>query len=223
MKTTVENYTEVQDIENQYKDFILNGQHPCVMAKAMFKMNKYQLKVYEDMDDPNILKTLLSDLNQYIDGYNFEDSNFESFLAVFPNNYFSNEISFEKALWNTLQNLHEMDQCEWDHRVSDDPDDPQFSFSLNGRAFYIIGMHPESSRMARQTPYTTLVFNLHWQFEKLREIGTYQKVKNMIRKNDEGLQGSINPVLNDFGDDSETKQYSGRKVETQWKCPFHKK
>ena len=223
MKTTVENYTDVQDIENEYKDFILNGKHPCVMAKATFRMNKYHLKVYDEMNDPNILKNLLSDLKHYIEEYNFEDNNFESFLAVFPNNYFIDEISFEKALWNTLQSLHEIDQCEWDHRVSDDPDDPNFSFSLNGRAFYIIGMHPESSRMARQTPYTTLVFNLHSQFEKLREIGTYQKVKSTIRKNDETLQGNINPVLDDFGDDSETKQYSGRKVETHWKCPFHKK
>ena len=186
-------------------------------------MNKYYLKVYEDMDDLSILKKLLEDLSHYIDQYNFTDNSFESFLAVFPNNYFPDEVSFEKGLWNALQNLHDLDNSEWDHRVSDDPDDPYFSFSLNGRAFYIIGMHPESSRMARQTPYTTLVFNLHWQFEKLREIGTYQNVRNMIRKNDENLQGSINPVLKDFGDNSETRQYSGRKVEAEWKCPFHKK
>lgn len=223
MKTTLEAGTEVQNIENQYKDFILNGQHPCIMAKAMFKMNKFHLQVYEDMQAPECLKTLIADLDHYISQYDFEGNGFESFLAVFPNNHFSEEVSFENNLWSTLQKLHELDQCEWDQRVSDDPDNPYFSFSLNGRAFYIIGMHPASSRMARQTPYTTLVFNLHWQFDKLREIGTYQKVRDTIRQNDEVLQGSINPVLNDFGNDSETRQYSGRKVEADWKCPFHKK
>lgn len=223
MKSTLESPTEVRNIEIQYKDFILNGQHPCIMAKAMFKMNKYHLKVYEEMNDRHSLETLIKDLEQYISQYNFEGNGFESFLASFPNNHFSDEISFENSLWNTLQKLHELDHCEWDQRVSDDPENPFFSFSLNGRAFYIIGMHPESSRMARQAPYTTLVFNLHWQFDKLRELGTYQNVRDTIRKNDEALQGSINPVLHDFGSDSETRQYSGREVESDWKCPFHKK
>ena len=223
MKATLQPVTAVQDIENQYKDFILNGQHPCIMAKSIFKMGKYQLKIYEDMDDIPSLKKLIDDLEQYISTYDFEGKAFESFLAVFPNNHFDDEVGFERSLWLTLQKLHELDHCEWDHSVSDDPDNPLFSFSLNGRAFYIIGMHPESSRMARQTPYTTLVFNLHCQFDKLREIGTYQTVRDNIRKNDQLLQGSINPVLNDYGNDSETRQYSGRNVEDQWKCPFHKK
>jgi len=223
MKSTLQPITAVQDIENQYRNFILNGQHPCIMAKSIFKMEKYKLKIYEDMDDVKSLTKLIDDLDQYISNYNFEGKGFESFLAVFPNNYFDDEIGFERSLWLTLQKLHELDHCEWDHSVSDDPDHPLFSFSLNGRAFYIIGMHPESSRMARRTPYTTLVFNLHCQFDKLREIGTYQTVRDNIRKNDQLLQGSINPVLNDYGNDSETRQYSGRKVEDQWKCPFHKK
>lgn len=214
---------DVQVIENQYKDFILGGGHPCIMAQAMFKMDKFHLKVYQDMNDFGSLKILISDLNEFISQYDFEGTGFESFLAVYPDNKFNDEVSFENNLWNTLQKLHELDECEWDQRVSDDPDNPYFSFSLNGRAFYIIGMHPASSRMARKTPYTTIVFNLHWQFEKLREIGTYQKVRDTIRKNDEGLQGYINPVLKDFGDDSETRQYSGRNVEDEWKCPFHKK
>ncbi|MBW7674172.1 guanitoxin biosynthesis heme-dependent pre-guanitoxin N-hydroxylase GntA [Chryseobacterium chendengshani] len=223
MKAMIEAEKEVLNIENQYKDFILNGQHPCIMAKAMFKMDKYQLQVYENMHNSASLEMLLAHLNHYIGQYNFGGESFESFLAVFPNNQFEDEITFEKNLWNTLQELHELDSCEWDEGVSDDPDDPYFSFSVNGHAFYIIGMHPSSSRIARKAPYTTLVFNLHCQFDKLREMGTYHAVRDIIRKNDHDLQGSINPVLKDFGDDSETRQYSGRNVEEQWKCPFHKK
>jgi len=66
-------------------------------------------------------------------------------------------------------------------------------------------------------------FNLHWQFEKLREMGVYHKVRDKIRKRDTALQGNINPMLADFGDSSEAKQYSGRKVGGKWKCPFHSK
>lgn len=215
--------TEIQTLEDQYRDFILNGHHPCVMAKATFKMDKYHLKEYEDLRDAATLEKLLADLAHFIQNYDYEQNGFESFLAVFPNNHFADEISFEKALWRTLQKLHELDSSDWDSSVSDNPEDPHFSFSLGGRAFYIIGMHPHSSRMARQTPYTTIVFNLHSQFDKLREIGTYSKVRDTIRKNDELLQGSINPVLQDFGNDSETRQYSGRNVGAEWKCPFHKK
>ena len=41
------------------------------------------------------------------------------------------------------------------------------------------------------------------------------------RARDLALQGSINPNLADFGTAPETRQYSGRKVEAGWKCPFH--
>ena len=223
MNTTVRTGSKVHSIEEDYKNFILNEEHPCIMAKSIFKMEKYHLNVYDDMFDKKIHHKILTDLKNYIDQYDFNGNQFESFIAVFPNNKFANESDFEDALWNTLQPLHEVDDHNWDSTVSDDGESPEFSFSLGGKAFYIIGLHPESSRMARQAPYTTLVFNLHHQFEKLREMGTYHAVRDTIRKNDATLQGHINPVLEDYGEDTEAKQYSGRKVEENWKCPFHKK
>lgn len=221
MKIAEHQKTDIQTIENAYRNFIVVEDHPCIMAKTLFKMGKAHIKVYKDLEDRCELQQLIQDLKIYLEQYDFEANNFQSFLAVFPNDHFATEISFEDALWKTLQSLHELDDCEWDPTVSKDPEDPQFSFSLIGRAFYIVGLHPESSRMARQAPYTTLVFNMHWQFEKLREMGTYHAVRNTIRNNDEALQGNINPVLKDFGNDTEAKQYSGRNVEEGWKCPFH--
>ena len=35
------------------------------------------------------------------------------------------------------------------------------------------------------------------------------------------LQGSINPVLSQFGKGSEAIQYAGRAVAADWRCPFH--
>jgi len=218
----METMTPTQDaVESEFKEFIVAQNHPCIMANTVFQMNGYHLKVYDDILSENNIKPVLSDITNYLENYDFTSNKFESLIVCFTQNNFQTEFEYEKALWRFLQRLHDNDDAPWDPNVSADPDDPNFSFSLKGKAFYVIGMHPNSSRLARQAPYCTVVFNLHWQFEKLREMGTYQAVKNRIRSRDEALQGSINPVLTDFGDASETKQYSGRRVEQAWKCPFH--
>ena len=66
-----------------------------------------------------------------------------------------------------------------------------------------------------------LVFNLHEQFERLREEGRYERMRERILSRDLALSGSINPILARFGETSEARQYSGRLVERDWRCPFH--
>ena len=210
-----------EQIKAEYAEFILENEHPCIMAKTIFAMDQFTLKTYEDFGSMEASARLLKDLKEYIEAYDFESNDFKTFLAVFPNSPEYSEISFEELLWKQLGNIHKLDNEQWDPAVSDDPKDENFSFSIAGKAFYVVGLHPNSSRKARQSPYTTLTFNLHWQFEKLREMGTYQKVRDRIRDRDVALQGSINPMLEDFGNNSEAKQYSGRKVDKEWKCPFH--
>lgn len=210
-------------IEQEYRDFVIKENHPCIMANAVFNMDNFHLKIYEDMVSDEVVELMLKDVEDYLTQYDFDSNEFESLLLCFPYNHFDSEIKFETALWGLLQKLYDGDNHQWDKKVSDDTEDSNFSFSIKGRAFYIIGMHPESSRLARRSPYPTLVLNLHWQFEKLREMGAYQTVKKRIRRRDRKFQGSINPVLRDFGTDSEAKQYSGRAVEEQWQCPFQKK
>lgn len=213
--------TAKETIENEYREFIIENQHPCIMANTVFSLNNYSLKVYDDINSREIIEPILADIDNYIKNYDFNSKQFESLIFSFPQSNFNSELDFEKSLWAFLQRLHNHDNKEWDSNVSKDPNDPDFSFSVKGKAFYIIGMFPESSRIARQSPYCTVVFNLHWQFEKLREMGKYTMVRDRIRMRDKELQGFINPVLKDFGTDSETKQYSGREVESNWKCPFH--
>ena len=84
----------------------------------------------------------------------------------------------------------------------------------------MIGLHPNASRPARRFRYPTLVFNSHEQFERLRQDGRFEKMKQIIRARDEALAGSVNPMLADFGSGSEAAQYSGREVGPDWKCPF---
>jgi FPC/CPF motif-containing protein YcgG len=95
-----------------------------------------------------------------------------------------------------------------------------FSFSLAGNAFFIVGLHPEASRVARRFAWPTLVFNAHVQFEMLKRDGQFLSLQSKIRQRDIALQGSINANLADFGHHSEARQYAGRETEADWKCPF---
>ncbi|MBC8051242.1 MAG: YqcI/YcgG family protein, partial [Chitinophagales bacterium] len=65
-----------------------------------------------------------------------------------------------------------------------------------------------------------MVFNLHDQFEQLRSSGAYEKMRETILKRDAAVAGSINPMLSQFGETSEARQYSGRVVNENWVCPF---
>lgn len=207
-----------------FDHFVLEKDHPCLMAQTVFSMDKVDLHEYDDFGTKETAKVILKDLKNYIGGYDFESNEFQTFLTAFKGKQDYSEEEFENTLWQQLQYLHEIDDSPWDKAVSPDPENGNFSFSLGGRAFYMVGMHPNSSRKARQSPYPAIAFNLHWQFEKLREMGTYHTVRDKIRERDTELQGNINPMLEDFGKKSEVRQYSGRKVGEKWKCPFlHKK
>ncbi|MUP44708.1 YqcI/YcgG family protein [Gramella sp. BOM4] len=209
------------NLKEEFKDFILERDHPCIMAQSVFSRDEVELHAYSDPASRSSARELLKDLEEYIAGYDFDSNDFRTFIAVFPNSPKYSEIEFENKLWELLGNLKKFDDQPWDREVSSDPEDEHFSFSIGGKAFYIVGMHPEASRKARQSPYFSIAFNLHWQFEKLREMGTYQTVRDRIRDRDRELQGAINPMLEDFGEKSEARQYSGRAVGEKWKCPFH--
>lgn len=215
------NNTDNIQNKDKFTNFILKQNHPCVMAQSVFAMGNLDFYTYENFGSKKATKNILMDLKNYLSNYDFNAKEFFSFIAVFSDGKQYSEKEFEVLLWQQLNLLQEADETAWDKEVSDDPENGNFSFSLLGKAFYIVGMHPNSSRQARQSPQPTIVFNLHGQFEKLRKMGAYHTVRDKIRQRDEELQGTINPMLKDFGDDSEAKQYSGREVGGEWKCPFH--
>lgn len=211
----MKNYTE-----SRIREFILDD-HPCVMAQSVIADESVTIKSYEGMKSSESLHELLVDLENYKNSQNSKLLDFESFIAVFKNDKFLTEIAFENALWTLLKALANLDESSWDPATSSNPDDPTFSYSLFTTAFYIVGMHPMSSRFARKSPYTCVVFNLHSQFETLRSKNRYTRVRDLIRRRDTQFQGFINPVLEDFGTTTEARQYSGRQVDQDWKCPFN--
>jgi len=212
--------SEEQAIELAFKDFVVTKDHPCMMAQTVFGQDHLDLHTYEDFPSRKTAQKIYTDLKKYIENYDFESNEFYTFLAVFKDSKSFSETSFETALWKQLEFLHNIDDFAWDPNVSSNPEDKEFSFSIAGKAFYMVGMHPNSSRKARQSPYPAIAFNLHWQFEKLREMGAFNTVRDKIRERDIALQGNINPMLENFGENSEARQYSGRKVGEEWKCPF---
>ena len=126
-------------------------------------------------------------------------------------------------MWSQLWRIHKLDVLAGNppaSDVSDDVDDRNFSLSMAGHPFFLIGLHPQASRLARRFSHPVLVFNSHRQFEKLRRDGRFEKMQAATRTRDIELQGSVNPNLADFGEASEARQYSGREVESDWRCPF---
>lgn len=210
-------------IKKQFKEWILQEDHPCIMAQTVFSQNSFKIDTYGELGIAKNAGKLLKDLDEYIQNYDFNSNDFQTFIAVFPDSKIECEDEFELLLWKQLSDLAKADTKPWDSEVSNNPESKNFSLSLAGRAFYIVGMHPKSSRIARRSPYPSIAFNLHHQFEKLRDMGVYHNVRNKIRERDKTLQGSINPTLKDFGESSEARQYSGKVATEEWICPFQSK
>lgn len=205
-----------QDIEK----FILQEGYPCVGAQAAINGKTFSIGVFKTMEEREDIKNLALGLENYIDFMEGKASNLQTYLAVFPHIIISDEVEFEEQLWNLAQNLHEIDTSEWATSVDYEANSPDFSFSFGGKAFFMVGMHPKSSRRARRFKYPIIAFNLQAQFDELRKKGRYEIMKKATRDREIKFDGSINPMLADFGQGSQAAQYSGRKVESNWKCPF---
>ncbi len=210
-------------LAHRFRSFITDRSFPCVGAKAALQRDGMRFIVARDFrsawDDLRILPGLL-DLAK---SYRAEPELFQSLVVLFEKGAPRDERRFEQGLWTRLQSLSDKD--EWlgqraDPRVSHDPDDPHFAMSFGGEAFFVVGLHPQASRPARRFDTPAMVFNLHDQFETLRAEGRYDKLRDSIMGRDKAMAGSTNPMLADHGSVSAARQYSGRAVEKNWRCPY---
>lgn len=201
--------------------FIGAPDFPCVGAKSALNKHRLRFGHYAGLCDESSVKHLCADLIAFSDEFPTPGTEPVSFVAAFgPAEV--DEARFESLLWRHLQLIHDTDKLSfaWDPSVSADPAHHDFSLSIAGRAFFVVGLFPRSSRMARRAPMPCLVFNFHEQFLSLKESGKYRSMQTATRARDTELQGSVNPVLARFGEASEARQYSGRAVEENWLCPF---
>lgn len=213
-------------IVERFKTFVQDRDFPCVGAKSALAREQMNFVVARDIrsawDDLAIYQYLLA----FTERYKADNSLFQSVVVLFEAQPDLTEEAFEKAMWERIQSLSDKDAWhgqDYDKRVSNDVEDPHFSLSFGGEAFFIVGLHPRASRPARRFETPALVFNLHDQFERLREEQKYEKLRGAILQRDEALAGSQNPMLSRHGETSEARQYSGRAVNDDWKCPFSAK
>ena len=206
----------------EFAEFLESRSFPCLGAKSA--LNRGQVTYFDggsitsSGDDLRLLEAF----QRFVLLYKRSRKLFTTFVVLFEGPLNLSEKEFEEALWQRLAALHALDskQHAWDAAVSSDPQSAQFSFSLAGEAFFAVGLHPGASRTARRFARPTIVFNLHDQFERLREEGRFDALRAAIQKRDVALDGVANPMLADHGEASEARQYSGRRVGASWKCPF---
>lgn len=203
-------------------DYVASPGFPCVGARSAFNKGRARFGVYEGFGSDRDIAALCQDLLRFSHEFPDPGSDPVTFCAMFDDEI-ATEPQFARLMWQHLQAMHAHDRetFAWDTTVSPDPTQPDFSFSIGGRAFFIVGLSPAASRLARRSPVPCLVFNFHNQFETLRANGKFEGMQKVIRRREMELQGSINPVLARFGDQSEARQYSGAAVDAGWKCPFH--
>ncbi|MBT9566806.1 MAG: YqcI/YcgG family protein [Thiobacillus sp.] len=214
--------SRTSDLAAQFKAFVSAADFPCVGAKSALSRGQMRFLIEDNMAQGPRAETLYA-LQQFSREYEADSPLFQSIVVVFRENAVWSEATFESRLWAYLQRLHDADSARysWDPQVGKDPESAQFSFSIGGRGYYVVGLHPGASRVARRFGHPALVFNLHDQFERLRDRGTYGSLRDAIMARDVALEGDGNPMLKQFGTVSEARQYSGRAVEDGWTCPFH--
>lgn len=209
-------------IIEDYLTHIGNKTFPCIAAKTALAKEQIHCMVAEHLACPIDDSVIVQFLYDFVDEYRRSRNLYNSAVVLFKGPEECDEEMFDNLLWQRLQAISNLDAVnyKYDSRVDADPESPKFSFSLKEEAVYIIGLHPMSSRKSRQFRHPALVFNPHGQFEKLRQTNKYNRMRQVVRSRDLNFSGSVNPMLADFGEESEVFQYSGRNYNKNWKCPL---
>lgn len=215
---------EMDVVEAEFRAFVGAEGFPCLAGKGSVRRGEHELRTYEGLGTDQAAGRMALDLGRFVAGLPADGSGLRTFAAIFPETPPMDETGFERALWRQLQRLHDADPVRvWDPAVCVDPEDPAFAFSFGGRALFVVGLHPASSRLSRRFRWPAMMFNPRSQFDRLRAEGRFERLRRLVRERDVALQGSTNPNLADFGEASEARQYSGRATEPEWRCPFRRR
>lgn len=212
-----------QETDRQFRDMVNRPDFPCVGAKSANARGELSIIHGRDItsawNDLQIHRVLLD----WSEKWRNDPDGLRSLAVVFTGPDDLSEKEFEDAMWQRIQSLADKDHWlgqRYDATVSADVDDRHFSLSFGGEAYFAVGLHPRASRPARRFPHPAIVFNLHAQFERLREQGQFDRMRDRIMTRDTALAGAPNPMLADHGEASAARQFSGRAVGPEWSCPF---
>ncbi|MGZ3694604.1 MAG: guanitoxin biosynthesis heme-dependent pre-guanitoxin N-hydroxylase GntA [Bdellovibrionota bacterium] len=196
--------------------------YPCVAALQSYKRDDYFVGFYDQIGTGTSWRDLRNDLGHFLSHQFQSNSVYLTFWALFPEQEALDEETFEQKMWRELSFLtsHEDKNSDWKPGATMNPEDKSFCFHLFGEAFFVVGLHPHSSRKGRKFSRPALVFNVFRQFEKLMNENHYDPMVKVNRMRDEKFQGSANPMVLAHGENWETIQFSGKKNSSSWKCPF---
>lgn len=211
-----------EELAAHLRRFVEAPEFPCVGAKAALRRHQLEIVVASDIRSPSCDVLITRRLQEFAIRHDSGDSIFVSQAVIFENAPPLSEDAFETHLWQRLTALHVIDRRDfhWDPKVDSDPSSPHFSLSIGGKGFFVVGLHPKASRAARRFRYPTMVFNMHAQFERLREDGRYEPMRRKTIERDIALDGTVNPMLARHGEGPVAAQFSGRRVGRDWTCPF---
>ncbi|WP_413586992.1 guanitoxin biosynthesis heme-dependent pre-guanitoxin N-hydroxylase GntA [Bdellovibrio sp. HCB274] len=198
--------------------------YPCIAALKTLSTGQYHTGVYGTLGSGEHAERLARNLISFRDEQKKTGSLELSYFAVFPDLNEMDEVDFEQRLWRELSFLSQVSSVDqtWDPAFSDNPADKNFCFSLAGSAFFVVGLHANSSRLSRRIKYPTLVFNVYEQFKELDRRNRYQPMIQANRKRDILFQGDVNSMSEKYNDSWESIQFSGKNNPESWVCPFHK-
>jgi FPC/CPF motif-containing protein YcgG len=211
-----------EDVHASFRALLHDPDFPCVGAKSVVNQDSYRFGLYEELGSPAATAGLALDLLQFRREQDEMTGDFHSYVASFLEPKVLTAAAFEKRLWRQLGMLHELDKqyFAWNSEVSQDPNDSKFSFSFAGGAYFVVGLSPANPRWARHFSWPTLVFNDHFQFERLRDEHRFDRLRDVIRERDTRLHGDAANNMADYGSvHSEARQYAGRSVPDSWRCP----
>lgn len=211
--------------ETQIQDFIMQKNFPCIAAVQSAVRKEYQIGHYGQMGQGADWRKLRQDLLNFLKQQRESQSKYLTYWAVFePNDRFQNdEDLFEICFWRELSLISSEEEApqDWGDDNTKDPVDPSFCISLAKEKLFVVGLHPGSSRKGRRFPRPAMIFNAFSQFEKFEAEGTYHAMVNTNRQREMKFQGTVNPMVQKYGDQWEAIQFSGKQNPESWKCPFH--
>ncbi|HWF82243.1 MAG TPA: guanitoxin biosynthesis heme-dependent pre-guanitoxin N-hydroxylase GntA [Streptosporangiaceae bacterium] len=211
-----------EQVGQELTRFIMSEACSCIGAKTACARRTLVHRHYPALADRQASIALHADLTEFALKRDEIHELFATFAATFDSPLDVDEEKFEWLVWEQLKLLHAQDRVkyQWAPGVDSDPTSERFAYSVAEQAFFVVGLHRNSSRLTRRFSWPALVFNSHVQFDRMKEGPMYSRIQREVRRRELALQGSLNPNLAEFGERSEAAQYSGRAVPSDWTCPF---
>lgn len=216
-----QNPTLIRQVQDSIVDLVSQKNYPCIAAIKSFHQDEYQVGTYEGFGSGTSWRSLRQDLHSFLNEIKRTNSPYFTFWATYPTEAVLSEDLFEQKMWNELSCLtsEEMKSSDWGTAPSH-PEEQSFGLHLFGENFFVVGLHPNSSRKSRQFPFPTLIFNIFRQFDVLKKENIYDPMVKANRIRDVKFQGSANPMALLHGEKWESIQFSGKNNSSEWKCPF---